>query len=59
MSRRDRSNVLVEEVKKLPRQWMESYVRSDIAFLEQHLAGDYTNTFPDGTVLDKKARSHP
>ena len=48
------SNVLAEEAKRLNRQWMESYVRSDTAFLEQHLADDYVSTFPDGTVLDKK-----
>jgi ketosteroid isomerase-like protein len=53
MSRMERSNVLAEEVKRLNRQWMESYVRSDIAFLEQHLADDYMSTFPDGTILDK------
>ena len=50
----ERSNGLAEEVKRLNRQWMESYVRSDIAFLEQHLADDYMSTFPDGTILDKK-----
>jgi ketosteroid isomerase-like protein len=50
----DTSNALAEEAKRLNRQWMESYVRRDTAFLEQHLAEDYMSTFPDGTVLDKK-----
>ena len=45
---------LMEELAKLNRQWMESYVRRDTGFLEQHLADDYMSTFPDGTVLDKK-----
>jgi ketosteroid isomerase-like protein len=47
-------NGLAEEVTTLNRQWMESYVRSDVAFLERHLADDYMSTFPDGTVLDKQ-----
>jgi ketosteroid isomerase-like protein len=38
----------------LNRQWMESYVRGDVAFLERHLSDDYISTFPDGSVLDKK-----
>jgi ketosteroid isomerase-like protein len=42
-----------DEVAKLNRQWMESYVRRDIGFLERYLADDYTSTFPDGAVLDK------
>jgi ketosteroid isomerase-like protein len=42
------------EVEQLNRQWMDSYVRQDIAFLERHLSEDYVSTFPDGTVLDKK-----
>jgi ketosteroid isomerase-like protein len=50
----DGVNNLTEEVKRLNRQWMESYVGRDIAFLEQYLADDYLSTFPDGTVLDKK-----
>ena len=50
----DTSDTLAEEAKRPNRQWMESYVRRDAAFLEQHLAEDYVSTFPDGTVLDKK-----
>lgn len=46
---------LRNEVEKLNRQWMESYVRRDTEFLERHLAPDYTSTFPDGAVLDKKS----
>jgi hypothetical protein len=38
----------------LNRQWMESYVRCDVGFLERHLSDDYISTFPDGSVLDKK-----
>ena len=45
---------LTKEVEQLNRQWMESYVTRDTAFLEQYLADDYASTFPDGTVLDKK-----
>jgi ketosteroid isomerase-like protein len=45
---------LTKEVEQLNRQWMESYVTRDTAFLEQRLADDYVSTFPDGTVLDKK-----
>jgi ketosteroid isomerase-like protein len=45
---------LAEEVEKMNRRWMESYVRRDAGFLERHLAADYQSTFPDGTVLDKK-----
>ena len=48
------SDSLTDEVKRLNRQWMESYVKRDAAFLERHLAEDYVSTFPDGTVLDKK-----
>jgi ketosteroid isomerase-like protein len=47
-------DVLAEEVKKLNLQWMESYVRRDIAFLDRYLADDYVSTFPDGTILDKQ-----
>jgi|SRR5688500_17564219 ketosteroid isomerase-like protein len=43
-----------DEVAKLNRQWMDAYVRRDIGFLERYLADDYTSTFPDGAVLDKK-----
>ena len=45
---------LIEEVARLNRQWMESYVRGDVGFLERHLAEDYSSTFPDGSVLDKR-----
>ena len=45
---------LRDEIEKLNREWMESYVRRDTGFLERHLAQDYTSTFPDGAVLDKK-----
>src|SRR5688572_28627407 len=48
------STVLMKEVEALNRQWMESYVRRDTAFLERYLADDYVSTFPDGAVLDKK-----
>jgi ketosteroid isomerase-like protein len=44
---------LKNEVTKLNRQWMESYVKRDAAFLERYLSEDYTSTFPDGAVLDK------
>ena len=50
----DAINNLTEEVKRLNRRWMESYVSRDTAFLEQYLADDYVSTFPDGMVLDKK-----
>ena len=50
----DAINNLTEEVTRLNRRWMESYVRRDTAFLEQYLADDYVSTFPDGTVLDKQ-----
>jgi ketosteroid isomerase-like protein len=49
------NTVLTEEVGKLNRQWMESYVRRDIGFLETYLSDDYVSTFPDGSVLDKKS----
>src|ERR1044072_7777862 len=42
------------EVEQLNRQWMESYVKRDVGFLERHLAEDYASTFPDGSVLDKQ-----
>ena len=45
---------LIEEVARLNRRWMESYVRGDVGFLERYLADDYSSTFPDGSVLDKK-----
>jgi ketosteroid isomerase-like protein len=48
------NTVPTEEVEKLNRQWMESYVRRDTGFLERYLADDYVSTFPDGAVLDKK-----
>jgi ketosteroid isomerase-like protein len=48
------SNALIEEVARLNRQWMESYVRGDVGFLERYLSDDYSSTFPDGSVLDKK-----
>ena len=50
----DASNNLTEEVKRLNRRWMESYVSRDTAFLEQYLADDYVSTFPDGMVIDKQ-----
>jgi ketosteroid isomerase-like protein len=43
-----------EVVKKLEREWMEAYVKRDADFLERYLSDDYTGTYPDGTVLDKK-----
>lgn len=48
------SNNGLTEIKRLNQQWMQSYVKRDIAFLEQYLADDYMSTFPDGTILDKK-----
>ena len=54
MKRMSPTNVLTEEIASLNRQWMESYVRRDIGFLERHLSEDYVSTFPDGTVLDKQ-----
>jgi ketosteroid isomerase-like protein len=48
------SILLIEEVKRLNEQWMESYVKLDFAFLKRHLSDEYVSTFPDGTVLDKK-----
>jgi len=50
----DAINNLADEVTRLNRRWMESYVRRDTAFLEEYLADDYMSTFPDGTVLDKQ-----
>ncbi len=50
----DAINNLADEVTRLNRRWMESYVKCDTAFLEQYLADDYVSTFPDGTVLDKQ-----
>ena len=50
----DAINNLADEVTRLNRRWMESYVKRDTAFLEQYLADDYVSTFPDGTVLDKQ-----
>jgi Ketosteroid isomerase homolog len=44
---------VVEEVGALNREWMQSYVRGDVGFLERHLAEDYVSTFPDGKVFDK------
>ena len=48
------TSTLIEEVAALNRRWMESYVRGDVGFLERYLAEDYSSTFPDGSVLDKK-----
>lgn len=48
------NTVLAQEVEELNREWMQSYVRRDVGFLERYLAEDYTSTFPDGAVLDKK-----
>ena len=45
----DANNVLAEEAKTLNRQWMESNVRRDTAFLEQHLSGDLRSGF--ATIL--------
>ena len=53
MRRMSTNSVLTQEVEKLNRQWMESYVRRDTDFLERYLADDYVSTFPDGAVLDK------
>jgi hypothetical protein len=36
----DAINDLAEELKRLNRRWMESYVSRDTAFLEQYLADD-------------------
>ena len=38
---------------KLEREWVEAYVRRDIAYLEGFLAEDYAFTYPDGTVVEK------
>jgi ketosteroid isomerase-like protein len=54
ITRMSSSNARAEEARSLNRQWMESYVRRDIGFLERHLAEDYVSTFPDGTVLDRQ-----
>lgn len=48
------SSDLAKEVEQLNRQWMQSYVQRDTAFLERYLADDYVSTFPDGAVLDKQ-----
>lgn len=45
---------LRQQLETLNRMWMESYVKRDLAFLEQHVADEYVSTFPDGSVLDKK-----
>jgi ketosteroid isomerase-like protein len=47
------SDPRMEEIRNLNRQWMDSYVRRDVGFLERHLADEYVSTFPDGTVLDR------
>lgn len=44
----------IDQIKKLNREWMASYVKRDTAFLERHLSEDYVSTFPDGTVLNKR-----
>jgi ketosteroid isomerase-like protein len=54
MRRMSTNTILTEEVGALNRQWMESYVRRDIGFLERYLSDDYASTYPDGAVLDKK-----
>lgn len=54
MKRMSSTHVSTEEIAQLNRQWMESYVRGDIGFLERHLAPDYVSTFPDGSVFDKQ-----
>ena len=46
---------VVEELRKLNRQWMDAYTKRDTAFLEHHMSDDYVGTFPDGTVHDKKS----
>lgn len=45
---------LAKEAEALNREWMQSYVRGDVDFLERYLADDYVSTFPDGTVYDKQ-----
>lgn len=45
---------LVKEVEALNREWMQAYVRGDVAFLERYLAEEYVSTFPDGMVYDKR-----
>jgi ketosteroid isomerase-like protein len=48
------SHTSAQAVEALNRRWMESYIKRDLVFLEQHLSGDYVGTFPDGSVLDKR-----
>ena len=44
-----------EELTKLNQQWTDAYASGDAEFLERILSDDYVDTFPDGTVLDKKS----
>lgn len=45
---------VAKQLESLNRAGMESYVKRDVGFLEQHVADDYLSTFPDGSVLDKQ-----
>jgi ketosteroid isomerase-like protein len=45
---------VVEVVKKLELEWLESYVKRDTDFLERYVSDDYTSIDPHGTVVDKK-----
>ena len=44
---------VAEQLRRLNRQWMDAYVKRDIAFLRTHMSDDYVGTFPDGAVHDK------
>ena len=46
---------VAEQLRRLNRQWMDAYVKRDIAFLQVHMSDDYVGTFPDGTVHDKRS----
>jgi hypothetical protein len=42
-----------EEVKKLEREWLDAYEKNDAAAVDRIVAGDFTITFPDGSVQTK------
>lgn len=44
-----------DHLRRLNRAWMTAYTQGDVAALERMIADDYVGTFPDGSVLDKRA----
>ena len=45
----------LETLKQLNHHYVRSVAEADVAWLDRHLSGDFHNTNPDGTLIDRAA----